>query len=276
VRKSQRRKVHKSESIVKTQDRKSRTSDISGEKKMKDQRLIHEELSFNNSYLNPRRTYDEDNIKQWIDTINPGENFYDLGACIGWFSLYAASIGLDVYSFEVDIQNFKGLVENIRLNPSIENKIQAYNQGIADSRRVVELACRNDSVGSHNKSLLLGEDFSASPEVQGRGNQKITQWTPSILRRIEVDSLDGLVQRLGIPYPDHLKVDIDGSEYCFLTGSPICLSTAKSMMIELWTGPGSKKTEECRSLISAHGFKLKDRLPIKGEKNLYNFWYTKR
>tara|TARA_R100000808_G_C2148037_1_gene156092 strand:- start:1218 stop:1883 length:666 start_codon:yes stop_codon:yes gene_type:complete len=206
----------------------------------------------------------EDNIKEYIDSLPTGCAFYDLGANLGWFSLYAASKGLDVHAFEVDPQNFSGLTANVMANPDLQKNLKIYNQGIADNLREVALVVNSkmDFVGSHHKTLDI-EEFAASTKIQG-----------DVLRKsVIVDSMDNIVASKKLRPPEHMKVDIDGSEYLFLRGAPATLKSVKSMVIELWEM--SEYYDRCCQILTDAGFIEAHRYEIPNEKELYNIVYRK-
>lgn len=202
----------------------------------------------------------EDNIKEWINSLNKNEVFYDLGANLGWFSLYAASLGLDTYAFEVDKQNFKGLKTNSE-NLGLKNH-HIFNLGVADKKRTVKLRKLNDDVGEHHKTLEV-EDFSAS--------EKIISYNS--VEEVDVDSLDNLIKINNLPYPDALKVDIDGSEYLFLLGANETLKKANSIVIEIFVK--NKFYPKMIEILNSHSFKEIKRYPIPNEDDLYNFLFVK-
>lgn len=206
----------------------------------------------------------EDNIKEYIDTLPPGSVFYDLGANLGWFSLYAVSKGLRVYAFEADENNFRGLKENVEANPHISYMfdINLYNIAIADKQQVVKLRMSNLEIGGHLKTLDLPM-FSTNDNVISN----------NYVKEIGADSLDNIIKQNNLPYPDHLKVDIDGSEYAFLIGSPNVLDNAKSMVIELYNQ--SKYYNDSVDILHKHGFKLQKEYLIPDAPNLINYIYTK-
>lgn len=203
----------------------------------------------------------EDNIKEYINELPQGSIFYDLGANLGWFSLHAASIGLNVYAFEVDENNFSGLKDNIEANHHLSN-IQAFNIGIADSKKIINLRTRSHVIGDHRKTLDL-PIFSADPVIIAENFKK----------QIEVNSLDNIIEENNLPYPNHLKVDIDGSEYAFLIGSPNVLDNAESMVIEFFTE--SKYFEESIGILNKHGFKEVRKYDIPFYPTLFNYVFKK-
>jgi FkbM family methyltransferase len=203
----------------------------------------------------------EDNIKEYISSLPKGSIFYDLGANLGWFSLYAASLGLKTYAFEVSSENFEGLKENLENNPNLNN-IFIFNKGIADKKQIINLRTRDQVTGSHHKTLDL-------PNYSGQKNIINTSYvTP-----IEVDSLDNIILENNLPFPDHLKVDIDGSEYAFLLGSPNVLSHIKSLVIELTID--NSYYELCTSILEENGLKKTTIYDIPSEPNLKNIVFTK-
>ena len=163
----------------------------------------------------------EHHILDYIDKLPEKDIFYDLGACLGYFSLYAAKKLLDVVAIEVDPRNFEGLCRNIAAN---DFSIRTLNYGITDGnikKAFLSSPYKSSGViGSHEKTLDVKEFTNV---IKDRSHYKRIE--------VDVDSLDNLVLRLGLPAPHHAKVDIDGSELAFLRGSPETLKNLKSMVI---------------------------------------------
>ena len=66
--------------------------------------------------------------------INQGDIVFDVGSCMGDFSVYAASRGARVFAFEPDADNFSKLMHNVQQN-KLENVITIYNFGISSDGR---------------------------------------------------------------------------------------------------------------------------------------------
>src|SRR5947207_15699801 len=60
----------------------------------------------------------ETEVLDFIDGIGAHEVLYDLGACAGRFSLYAALRGVRCFAFEREELNFRALMADIELNGS--------------------------------------------------------------------------------------------------------------------------------------------------------------
>ena len=67
-----------------------------------------------------RMNYETENL-DFIDSIAPGEIFYDLGACEGRFSIYAGLKGITIFAFEPEAKNYSVFRENIELNELKDN-----------------------------------------------------------------------------------------------------------------------------------------------------------
>jgi len=153
---------------------------------------------------------------QWIEEyLKPGEVLYDVGANVGAYTLLAAVAipGARVVAFEPSPANFAALCANVELN------------GVAASVTPVPIA-----LGDRTTSALLDED--ALPGASARLHDAHTAASGvSVL----VDRLDDVVQRFGLPPPDHVKLDVDGLELEVLEGGARLLTSGgvKSAMVEL-------------------------------------------
>jgi FkbM family methyltransferase len=132
----------------------------------------------------------------------------DIGAHIGGFSIFLASLARDikVYAYEPEPGNYALLLENIKLN-RLENKIFPFNYAVSDSNRVIKLYVHNDSIG-HSM-------FIHSPNF----------------RLIEVSSisLDDVFRDNNITKCDLLKINAEGAEY------PILLNASEQVLSHIRT-----------------------------------------
>lgn len=164
-----------------------------------------------------------DLVKEYVMSLNKGETFYDLGSCVGTYGILAYSRGLKAYCFEVDKVNFTALNENFFWNFGYEDTFKAFNIGIADKKGKLELRIGQPEIGGHHKTLAL-DSFCGHPSAAQH----------HLTTTVEVDSLDNLILEHNLSSPDHIKIDIDGSEYAFLSGATKSLLLAKSIIIELY------------------------------------------
>lgn len=209
----------------------------------------------------------EKQIFSYIDRIPLDHNFYDLGACMGTFSLYAAIRGIqNVVAFEIDPDNYKGLTENIEVN-GLSSKILTINEGISDGTStygVLTIAPWSfGKIGTHNKNLAVPRSTSVAAD---RSHYKRIS--------VMIDSLDNFVKKRNLPEPLHVKVDIDGAELAFLEGASNALKSSQSIMIEVFEGNAYHK--EIYTTLHQCGFTLTAKHPITqpGCINYFNceFW----
>jgi hypothetical protein len=72
-------------------------------------------------------------------------------------------------------------------------------------------------------------------------------------------SLDDLIAQFSLPPPDHIKIDVDGTELEIIRGMPRTLEALKTILIEIdHAVPGH---EEILSRIAAAGFSVVGKHP---------------
>ncbi len=79
-------------------------------------------------------------IKEYLDKLKAGDNFIDVGANIGYYSLLASGkVGISgaVYSFEPSTREYKRLIDNIKLNNC--SNVTPYNIALSDHSGETEL-----------------------------------------------------------------------------------------------------------------------------------------
>ena len=103
----------------------------------------------------------EPQVLDYIHRLDAGSVFYDLGACVGFFSLHAAAHGLEVYAFEVEAKNFSALQQNFAVNSSLTPR--GFHVGISDgTSEWANLRVGQDHAGGHHKTLVVPE-FAGAP-----------------------------------------------------------------------------------------------------------------
>lgn len=163
---------------------------------------------------------------RWIDLISKyiratGKrcSFYDVGANIGVYSLYAASMmpTASIFCFEPEISNFKALLGNVLYNGF--TNISPFNCGVSDGR--LSAACKlekpDDRVGNSGAQLVI----KTSQESSLSGN---------VVLSFGIDQLIGF----GIDPPNFVKIDVDGLEASILKGmlDVLRLGSIDSLLVE--------------------------------------------
>ncbi|MBD3392527.1 MAG: FkbM family methyltransferase [Chitinivibrionales bacterium] len=162
---------------------------------------------------------------QWVETaLQQGDVLYDIGACVGAYSLVAASFwgeSIRVYAFEPGFQNFPLLVQNVLKN------------GFADIISPVNLpVSRKLSLNEFNHAGL--RDGSALHAYGQPVDYKGTVFTPSFRQLSLSVSVDELVSRFSLPAPTAMKLDVDSIELDILRGARAALSNPsfRTLLVE--------------------------------------------
>jgi FkbM family methyltransferase len=206
----------------------------------------------------------EPQVLDYIDRLERGSVFYDLGACVGYFSLYASAKCLDVYAFEIEAKNFAALQQNLSANEF--SNVRAFQVGVSDgASQWADLRVGQDKAGGHHKTLVVDE-------FAGPANIVKEEYT---IQRVRVGALDDLVREFQLPPPNHMKIDIDGSEVVFLRGARSVLANPElqSLIFELYEE--SPYYQAILEQLADHGFSVTAKHPINqpwpGCERLFNY-----
>ncbi len=162
-----------------------------------------------------------------------------------------------IYAFEPFPESFEWLRSNIKSDPDI----RAFNYGMSSSdgeRRF------HSNVNAATNSLLETHELGAT--TWGRGV------TTTATVRVQMKTLDSVVQSLGVTQIDILKLDVQGAETQVLAGAESTLSSGAVRMIysEIITQPTYKGQVRFDAALAAfydRGFDLF---------NIYNLSNTKQ
>ncbi len=180
----------------------------------------------------------------WIDTrMQDGDLFFDVGANIGVYSLYAAlrHPRSQVVSFEPEFSNLHLLKENVVCN-SLENRIQVYALALSDSSGISFL---------HLQDLTPGAAFHAESveSLQTTRRKRPILWREGIWKT----TLDQFCRESGLR-PNCLKIDVDWKESAILQGARETLGSTRlrTLLIEL---PDPDLRRACVPLLEESGLR---------------------
>lgn len=159
---------------------------------------------------------------EWIDTFDPRSIFWDIGANIGLYSIYAASRGSRVLAFEPSAANYFLLNRNIEAN-AMDDRVIAYCLALSNKNGVDALNMRSTGLG--------GALSSFGTTIDEHGNQ----FAPSFRQGMLGYSIDEFISRYDLQCPNHIKIDVDGIEDLIIAGATTTLSNPAlvSVSIEL-------------------------------------------
>lgn len=207
---------------------------------------------------------------QWIDNIPEKSIFWDIGANIGLYSLYAAKKrSCHVWSFEPGIFNLELLARNIFLNGLTD---QICIVPIALSEQLGENQFRMTTTEWGGALSTFGEKFGWN----GKNIQSIFEFKTIGL------SMADAVQNLGITQPDYIKMDVDGIEHLILKGGLDLLKKVKSVLIEV-NDDFHEQADQCQEILSSAGLVLDEKRQsdmlagsTAGFQNTYNQIWSRR
>ena len=165
---------------------------------------------------------------EWINNFKNNNKkiiFWDIGANIGIYSIYAAvkHLNIEIVSFEPSTSNLRILSRNISIN-NFENKIKINQFPLSNIE---------------NKYLLFNESkfmeglaehtFGETTDIEGNSFKPVNNY------RIFGTSINYLLKNKILEVPSHIKIDVDGIEHLVLEGASEYLNNKeiKSIMIEL-------------------------------------------
>lgn len=179
----------------------------------------------------------------WINRIPLNSVFFDIGANIGVYSVYAASIkNAQVIAFEPSFLNLELLYRNIQSN-HLENKITVIPLSLSYSNQIENLYMeKGDNIwgGAHNSSGL-------NTTQDGRPMEEFT-----VSSQVAV-SLDSLSELLGLPIPTYIKIDVDGLESVILAGAQKSLINVREILIEV-DKRNVSQIAEVKGILNTLGF----------------------
>ncbi len=158
---------------------------------------------------------------QWIDGFKKESIFFDIGANIGLYSIYAAETkNANVYAFEPSFFNLEFLARNIFYN-NLNQKIN-----------IIPLAL-NSSIGINNFNLSTTEWGGALSSFDKSYDKSGKEMKPEFTYKTLGFNLDTLSDLLGVTNADYIKIDVDGLEHIILQGAKNVLKNVKEILIEV-------------------------------------------
>lgn len=192
----------------------------------------------------------EPDTVEWIETsLKNGDVLYDVGANVGAYSLVASKFfdgKVQVFAFEPAFLNFSQLCKNLVTNQC--------------GRSVVPLqVALSDDTGLEDfnyRVLVPGGAINALGEAL---DQEGVPFKPAATLPVVRYSLDDFIRQFGIPAPNHIKIDVDGTEFSILKGMGETLSnpSLRTLMLEMNERGG--QTDEIMEFLSQKGL-----TPISG------------
>lgn len=182
---------------------------------------------------------------EWIKNTAHKGVFYDVGANVGSYSLIAASLMTGdtcrVVAFEPAYPNFFKLSENMLLNRL--------------SGRIIPLSVALSSSDNLGIMGLSSTDFGSTHDVVRSG----VKHSIAVL----YSTMDHLVEHYGLPFPNHIKIDVDGGEMDVVAGGRRTFQDPRlqTVMIEIDESVPGTATAVNQFMIES-GFEVAERYSL--------------
>lgn len=193
---------------------------------------------------------DEPETLQWIAGMKEGDTFWDIGANIGLYSLYAGMRkDLEVYGFEPSALNFGLMADHIVLN-KLDKHVNALCIGFGHETGLIKLYGASAEAGHASNTV-------------GKAENQFGGFDAQYEQMVPVYRVDDFCESFDVKMPDHIKLDVDGLEADILRGAQKTLGQIQTLMIEIEGDEG--RQNEMFDLIKSAGLTEKP-LTAKGEK----------
>ena len=181
----------------------------------------------------------------WIDAFETPCRFWDIGANIGVFSIYAGlRTGVQVRAFEPAATSYGALCRNIEAN-RLDDRVQAYCLAISDRTELGRLNLSGTNAGSVFNAFESTDDCF--------GNEIAVAFRQGVVGF----SIDGFRRLFGLAAPNYLKIDVDSIEERILAGACETLRDPdlRSVLIEL-EAADTLRNDRLTDALRAAGFSL--------------------
>ena len=174
----------------------------------------------------------------WLDGFqtNNFKNivFWDIGANIGLFSIYAATKfkNIEIISFEPSTSNTRTLSRNISIN-NLESKISIFPGALSDKENIFSYF--NETIFSEGSSI---SNFNSDIDHLGK-----TIKENQIKNKYNLfgTSIDYLIQNKILKVPNYIKIDVDGIEHLILKGAKNLLKNKNFKELSIEMNPSHEK-----------------------------------
>ena len=184
---------------------------------------------------------------EWLRALPGGAVLYDVGANIGVTTLVAAERpGVRIVAIEPAPVNFASLVKNIALN-GLSDRVCPLALGLGAHTGVMRLNLASDEAGAAMHSFGAILQLAGDPER-----------IPTGAHQCMCMRLDDLVAWNGLPFPTHVKIDVDGAELDVLRGAGAVLADerCRAMQIEVVDQDAScERSTDVTALMTAAGWR---------------------
>ena len=211
------------------------------------QYLNHNYFFYTPNYLNNYRAITlltkEPETIEWIKGFKKNKIFYDIGANIGLYSVFASKeMEAQSYAFEPSILNLELLYKNITIN-RLNHLINIIPISLTESNQVSQFKLSNLDKGGALSAFDVNYDQFGKKFIH-----KNYYNAPGI-------TLNKCVDVFNMRMPNYIKIDVDGIEHLILKGGEKIIREAESILIET-TEHFKESYDFCQKILISNKFEL--------------------
>lgn len=184
-------------------------------------------------------------VPAWIDGFASGDVLWDVGANVGAYSLYAAlKPGVETLAFEPEASNYWVLTRNVACN-RMWDRITPYCIALSDETKLDRLSLFHMAIGG-------------SKHAFGDPDESWEEDDPIVFQQGMIGiTIDDLVEKFDCPFPNHIKIDVDGIEEKIISGASRTLADPRlrSVLVE-FQAHKPEAAQEMKDRFAAAGFEL--------------------
>jgi len=187
--------------------------------------VIHNDVSVTFKIINDLSLYRANSFStkepltlKWIDKFKDNSCFWDIGANIGIYSIYAKKkhASLKVIACEPSFLNLNLLSDNININ-YLSNEIIILPFPLSNNNIVGNFLLGDTRYGGANSNFL-----DTKKNIKNSYNYLVSGFKG-----------DHIIDNLNLSKPDYIKIDVDGNEMIVLNGLEKYLHDISSILIEI-------------------------------------------
>jgi len=202
---------------------------------------------------------------RWIEGFNRADTVFDIGANVGTYTLIMSLYAKVVYAFDPAAINFSLLCKNLAANiarGTCGDNVIPLNVALADRVGIETLNYANTRAGGSGHQVGKSTDRSGV-RLNSSHHQSVLCY-----------SIDRFVEAFGLKVPDHIKIDVDGSEWEVIQGAEQTLASSdvKSVLIE--AREGTPEQARIDDMMQSKGFRLRSRFSLSSNTQDCNYLYV--
>ena len=173
---------------------------------------------------------------QWIDSFRPDSVFWDIGANVGVYALYAARRGdTRVVAFEPAAVNYFLLAANCEAN-NLNQHLECLLLGLGSEKGLARLEV---------------SQFEAARSFRFRVNHQESHPGP---QAAIIMSIDQLIDEYQLPCPNYIKIDAPGMAEAILSGGMRTLQRKDVRELHIEVKEHSKAGQRILAMLERSGF----------------------